>query len=179
MANLPTIEETQNVFAQIGPALRREESFTYPLMCEEIGKGRLKLFASCFFINLDGSEYLVSAAHALRKFDHKKNLLLTRNSALMIEIPVLVFNAALDANGKDHLDMVVIKLEDGFFRKYAINVIDASMFLDLRLNMQSWGRAIFGYPESRNKSILSRRNRLHLHVQSFSDEAVDDDESVP
>lgn len=165
------IDDGQNemAFEKIAPALARAQSFTYPLMYESGGAQEINLFASGFFIRVNGREYLISAAHALKDFDSSKNRLLTRGSSSVIHIPENIISTALDKNGQDHLDMAIIEIPSDFSLKHGINVVDASMFVDSRSGAQNSQRILTGYPASRNKSVVSKKNVLHLYVYAFAD----------
>lgn len=170
--------QNKSALEQIAPAVAQAQSFTYPLMYERIGARVITLFASCFFVRIDGREYLVSAGHALRDFESSKNHLLTRNSSSIIRIPANIISTALDKKGRDHLDVAVIELTPGFSVANKINIIDASIFADSRLSTQRWQRMFTGFPASHNKNILSSRDRLHLYLHGFADVANDDEVSV-
>lgn len=58
------------------------QSFTYPLLRFD-HKGRPDLFASCVFLDVDGSVYLVTAAHAL---DGLSSGLMTRGRTHLFDI---------------------------------------------------------------------------------------------
>ncbi|MDK3022634.1 hypothetical protein QO239_08445 [Cupriavidus taiwanensis] len=145
--------------------IERVRGFCYPLMYED-GNDILQ-FASCFFIRLEKyTEYLVSAGHALRDFDSNQFRLLSRTASEIIQIPANIASTmALESDKNDHIDISVIQLPNGFCCKHGINVIPD--FRTSLSNTNGAARVLSGYPASRNKSVVSHANVLHLYAHCF------------
>jgi hypothetical protein len=121
------------------------QSFTYPLLHFD-QKGRPDLFASCVFLEVDGSVYLVTAAHAL---DGLSTGLMTRGRTHLFDIRGRG-GKAKGVNGEE-FDIAALVIErhaaqENTLKVVAPNMLSTAVEVD---NPQS--RAFCGYPVSKNK----------------------------
>lgn len=150
-------------------------SFAYPLLSEQRGVRFIEAFATCFFVRINGAEFLVSAAHALKDFNGASKALLTRTDHALIELPANIASTTGSGGDSDHIDLAVIPLKQGFCVDNSLRVVEDSMFArDIPEGQLT--RVACGFPGSRNKKVLSRSKVLHLRRWAYVD--VESDATV-
>ena len=133
----------------IAKASQTIQSYTYPLL--RVGDNALpEVFASCVFLEIAGSVYLVTAAHAIRG---NPSGLLTRGSGHLIDVTGQANISR--SEGKDHFDIAAIRMDEQTIRQHAISVISQRMFSTSVEVLSPHSRAICGFPVSMNKQVHS------------------------
>ncbi|MEJ1384470.1 MAG: hypothetical protein RPV21_08855 [Candidatus Sedimenticola sp. (ex Thyasira tokunagai)] len=133
----------------IAEASKLIQAYTYPLF--RVGKNSLPdIFASCVFLEMNKSIYLVSAAHAIRG---NTSGLLTRGNGQLMDV---VGHATVScSDGKDHFDISAICMNDEIVHEHNINVIPETMLATSVEVTNPHSRAICGFPFSMNKPVKS------------------------
>lgn len=139
-------------------ASKRIEAYTYPLIRVD-NKALPDVIASCTFIEVSNSYYLITAAHAVR--DNVTGLL-TRGNGTLVDV---AGRATLSkAPNKDHFDIAAIHVEKEFIEQNKINVINNNMLITQVDVSNPHSRAVSGFPNSMNKQskILDITNKSLL-----------------
>jgi len=132
------------------------QSYTYPLLVDV--NGVPDLIASCFFLELSGHVFMVTASHVLRR--RYGSGLMTRGRG---RLAVLRGAAAVTGPAhSDHLDIAILKLDPQFADEQDFNPVPTSMFAGLANIRNAQARAVCGYPISKNKRgrAVDRRKAL-------------------
>lgn len=127
--------------------------YTYPLL--RVDANMLpELIASCLFLEVGKSIYLVTAAHALKDYGSG---LLTRGNGRLIDV---VGRATVSrSEGKDHFDIAAVCIDDKIILEHEIRVIPQAMLISSVEITNPHSRAICGYPISMNKRGLDRKTK--------------------
>ncbi len=152
-----TLEKMNNEFLNgIKEASKKIESYTYPLLRVD-GNALPDVIASCLFLKVEGSYYLITAAHALRG---NQSGLLTRGNGCLIDV---VGHATISrSSGKDDFDIAAVHVDEESVLKHNIKVIPESMFISDVDVSNSHSRAVSGFLASMNKQveILNRKDKV-------------------
>ncbi|MBI3545137.1 MAG: hypothetical protein HY081_00875 [Gammaproteobacteria bacterium] len=125
------------------------QTYTYPLLRRD-ENSLPDIFASCVFLEVNKSIYLVTAAHAIRG---NTSGLLTRGNGRLIDVTGRTTASCSD--DKDHFDIAAICMDDEIIRKHSISVIPETMLISSVEVTNPHSRAICGFPVSMNKQIKS------------------------
>lgn len=131
---------------------------TYPLLRVD-EQARSDLVASCVFLEVSGFVYLVTAAHAIR--GHKRGLL-TRGNGHLIDVSGRAIVSR--AEGTDHFDIAVVRIDQEVVRAHKLAVIPEHMHATAVEVTNPHSRAVCGFPISMNKQIPS----LNRGTKTFS-----------
>jgi hypothetical protein len=134
------------------------ETYTYPLIRVD-ERALPDVIASCTFIEVGNSYFLITAAHAVRG---NVTGLLTRGDGTLVDV---AGRATLSrAPDKDHFDIAAIHIENDFIEKNKINVIKNNMLITQVDVTNPHSRAVSGFPNSMNKQskILDTANKSLL-----------------
>lgn len=130
---------------EIAEASKKIQAYTYPLL--RLNDNSLPdIIASCIFLEVNNSIYLVTAAHAIRG---NTSGLLTRGNGRLIDVTGRATVSRSD--GKDHFDIAAICMDNETIRKHSISVIPETMFISSVEVTNPHSRAICGFPVSMNK----------------------------
>jgi hypothetical protein len=121
------------------------QSYTYPLFRYD-DNGRPTLFASCIFLQVDESVYLVTARHALKGFTTR---LLTRGRNNLFDIRGQG-GMAQGVNGEE-FDIAALRIDSAIVQEHAIRFIPRSMLATAVEVQNPHSRAFCGFPVSKNK----------------------------
>lgn len=121
------------------------QSFTYPLLHFD-RRGRPELFASCVFLEVDGTPYLVTAAHAL---DGLSSGLMTRGQTHLFDIRGRG-GKAKGINGEE-FDIAALAIEQRAVQENTIAIATPGMLSTAVEVENPNSRAFCGYPVSKNK----------------------------
>lgn len=132
------------------------QSYTYPLFRYD-EHGRPTLFASCVFLEVDESFYLVTARHALNGFTAG---LLTRGRRTLFDIRGQG-GMAQGVNGEE-FDIAALKIDSEIVREHALRAIPPSMLTTAVEVRNPHSRAFCGFPVSKNKPAdsLDRNTKM-------------------
>ena len=134
------------------------QAYTYPLL--RVDENVFPdLVASCVFIEISGSVYLITAAHAIRGHKHG---LLTRGRGHLIDVSGRA--TVSRAQGVDHFDIAAVYIDEKIIREHGISVIRESMFSSGVEVENPHSRAICGFPVSMNKQTRA----LDRSTKTFS-----------
>lgn len=142
-----------NLHDTLSDPLKAILEFTYPVV--RMDKDAIpEQIATCVFVQVDGSNYLVSAGHALRDF---VGAIHTRGHEKLAVVTGKVALTGLDKDGKDHIDLAVLKVESDFIAANKINVVTQTRFSTSVIVENPHSRLISGYPISKNKNAFDRK----------------------
>src|ERR1700730_16960430 len=129
----------------MGEMSKTIQSYTYPLLRFD-HKGRPDLLASCLFLEVDASVYLVTAAHALGGVFAG---LMTRGRHHLFDIRAQG-GKAKGINGQE-FDIAALAMERHAVQEHAVKFVTPSMLATTGTVDNPHSRAFCGYPVSRNK----------------------------
>lgn len=125
------------------------QTYTYPLL--RVDENSLPdIVASCVFLEVNKSIYLVTAAHVIRG---NASGLLTRGNGRLIDVTGRAVVSRSD--GKDHFDIAAICIDNEFVHKHSISVIPETMYISSVEITNPHSRAVCGFPVSMNKQAKS------------------------
>lgn len=123
------------------------QSYTYPLFRYD-DNGRPTLFASCVFLQLDESAYLVTARHALKGVTTG---LMTRGRSHLFDV-VGQGGMAQGVEGEE-FDIAVLKIDSEIVQEHALRAIPPSMLTTAVEVQNPHSRAFCGFPVAKNKPV--------------------------
>lgn len=139
----------------INKASKNIEAYTYPLLQLD-DHGLPDIIASCLFLDVEGTFYLVTAAHALKGIQAG---LFTRGNGFLIDV---VGHATVSrSSGKDHFDIAAIKIHENIIFEHHIKVVRENMFISSVDIINPQSRAVSGFLASMNKQtkILDKKDK--------------------
>jgi len=147
-----------NLAANVEKVVMLVRKYTYPILFEG-EDGIPDLVASCLFIQIDGQDYLVTAAHAVR---NKSRGMLTSGCEELVGVS----GRASSTSGErdDHIDVAVISVSGQFVSRNCINVVPEAWLKPYYDVEYPHIRAISGYPASKNKRIRA----VDRHTQTVT-----------
>jgi hypothetical protein len=123
------------------------QKYTYPLLAFD-DRRRPDLFASCVFIEVSGSVFLVTARHAV--FGISKGLM-TRGRTHLFDIGAQG-GMAQGVNGQE-FDIAALSIAPETVEEHAIQVVRPTMQATAVEVLHPHSRAFAGFPVSKNKSV--------------------------
>lgn len=140
----------------INIASKNIEAYTYPLL--RVDSNNLPdIFASCVFVEVDGVNYLVTAAHAIRG---NVSGLLTRGDGQLIDVEGETTLSRFPS--KDNFDIAAVRLDEKIIHEHKINVVKIEKFITGVEVTNPHSRVVSGFPVSMNKQArsLDKKNKL-------------------
>ena len=125
------------------------QSYTYPLFRYD-DNGRPTLFASCVFLQVDESVYLVTARHALKAVTAG---LMTRGRSRLFDV-VGQGGMAQGVEGEE-FDIAVLKIDAAIVDEHALHTVPPSMLSTAVEVHNPNSRAFCGFPVSKNDPAVA------------------------
>ncbi len=132
-------------------------TLTYPLFAFD-QRGQPELYATCIFIELDGSAYLITAAHAYREITQTGSDLWV-GTEIGIDGVEGTLIITPPNNRSDELDIAAIRVKKEFIEKHKVNLIPMNMTCAGSEPLKEPDYlCVCGYPISKNKQFKALMN---------------------
>lgn len=150
---------------------------TYPIFYNDY-RNKPDLVATALAVHIEGSVYLVTAAHAIKNKDNKVNSFLigTDSGIVTIEGRYIVTEAN-PSNGIDLYDIALVLLSDNFVSKNDLSFICEEDICQWEFLDEDFFVFVSGFPSSRNKQAKSLKgNKFSTFQYSYAGKVRTDHE---
>ena len=154
------IDISTHIQASLGELHPYFSKYTYPLF-SKTEKGTPDLFASCVFLDIDDSPYLVTAAHALFEIEKSEGDIHVGSKSIK---EIQSSEVRTSNNGKDPLDLAVMKLTDDFINDKSVKILSTSNTTIGRHFNSPQMYCMHGFPCSKN----IRKKAINMEKKIFS-----------